>query len=244
MTMVDARKPGPEAGQMPEGGVAGQTAQVASDVRGMVDNATADRIYGWAWDAAYPGYRVPVELRLAGEVVASTVADFARPDLAANGIGDGCHAFEFPLTAEWFERRGELSLTGLGADGRSYPVTIRLRRPDDTQVATQLQRAVEAMAAEQKEIRAEHAALRARAETLPEVEAVAAIARDNTALHKRLDELELWIARLDSRLADAAAPEKAAAAGGHLDPWQAALIALLASAVSAALAAAAAGYWS
>ncbi|WP_149537633.1 hypothetical protein [Siccirubricoccus phaeus] len=228
---------------MPEGSAAGQAAQVASDVRGMVDNATPDRLYGWAWDAAYPGYRVPVELRLAGEVVATAVADFARPDLAANGIGDGCHAFEFALTGEWFDRRGELSLTGLGADGKSYPVMIRLRRPDDAQVATQLQRAVEAMTAEQKQIRAEHAALRARAETLPEAEAVAAIARDNASLHKRLDELEMWLARLDMRLADHAAPAKAAE-GGHLDPWQAVLIALLASAVSAGLAAAAAGYWS
>ena len=37
------------------------TAVEPSDVRGLIDNATADRLYGWAWDAAHPGYRVKVE---------------------------------------------------------------------------------------------------------------------------------------------------------------------------------------
>jgi hypothetical protein len=229
--------------RMSEGDQATQATRPASDVRGLIDNATTDRIYGWAWDASYPTHRVPVELLLDGETVASTIADGARPDLAANGVGDGCHAFEFALAPEWFERRTGLALMAQGGDGASYPITVRLRRPDDSQVATTLQRAVEAMAAEQQQIRGEFAAFRSRAEQLPDAEAVAAIARSNAALQRRLDELELWLSRLDANQAQPGqAPE--AAAPGRLDPWQAVLIAVLASAASAALALAAANLWS
>ena len=60
-------------------------------------------------------------------------------------------------------------------------------------------------------------------------------AHQSPGLRERLDQLELWVARLDARLAETASPPKPAAGGG-LDPWQAALAAVLASASSAALA--------
>jgi hypothetical protein len=57
------------------------------------------------------------------------------------------------------------------------------------------------------------------------------------ALEGRLEQLELWVARLDARLGEgAAAAAPKARTGGGLDPWQAALAAMLASAASAALA--------
>ena len=34
-----------------------------SEVRGVIDNATPDRLYGWAWDYGHPDRRVPVALR-------------------------------------------------------------------------------------------------------------------------------------------------------------------------------------
>jgi hypothetical protein len=243
MSVLQSVQPGREATRISEGDQAAQAARPASDLRGLIDNATTDRIYGWAWDAGYPTHRVPVELRLGGETVASTIADFARPDLAANGIGDGGHAFEFPLQPEWFERRAELSVMAQGGDGGSYPITVRLRRPDDSQVTTTLQRAVEAVAAEQQEIRGEFAAFRVRAEQLPDAEAVAAVARGNAALERRLNELELWLSRLDARMAQSDGATEAAPPG-RLDPWQAVLVAVLASAASAALALAAANFWS
>jgi hypothetical protein len=190
-------------------------------IRALIDNATADRLYGWAWNASEPDKRLTVELRLADKAVASTTADLARPDLADNGIGDGCHAFEFPLRPEWIERRGELSAVVRCEDGAEVPVAVRVRRPDDARVATHLQRAVEGLAAEQAALRREVAA---RPDTAPEV-------------RQRLDQLELWVARLDARLGEiSAAPRTGAAKAGGLDPWQAALAAVLASASSAALA--------
>lgn len=220
---------------------ASSPASPSADVRGLVDNATSDRLYGWVWDAANPGYRLKVELRLAGQVVASAIADSTRPDLAANGIGDGSHAFEFPLTEEWFERRAELSVVAIGADGTEFPVAIRLRRPDDSRIATQLQQAVEAVRAEQQQIRAELAGLRERAARLPETAAVEEIARAGRDTQQRLEALELWISRLDDRLGKVVAPRDVRA-GARLDPWQAALLAVLASMASAVMALAAAHF--
>src|SRR3712207_3058290 len=124
-----------------------------SAIRALIDNATADRLYGWAWNAAEPDQRLTIELRLADKTVASTTADLARPDLAGNGVGDGCHAFEFALRPEWIERRGELSAVVRCEDGAEVPVAVRVRRPDDAQVSTQLQRAVERLSADQAALR-------------------------------------------------------------------------------------------
>ena len=194
-------------------------------IRALIDNATADRLYGWAWNAADPDRRLTVELRLADSTVATTTADLARPDLADNGIGDGCHAFEFPLRPEWIERRGELSAVVRCEDGVEVPVAVRVRRPDDARVATQLQRAMENLAAEQ-------AALRRAIAARPDADA---------GVRERLDQLEMWVARLEARLGEVSAPPRAGAGGGGLDPWQAALAAVLASAASAALALAVSG---
>jgi len=190
-------------------------------IQALIDNATADRLYGWAWNPAEPEQRLTVELRLSDTTVAATTADLARPDLADNGIGDGCHAFEFPLRPEWVERRGELSaVVRCGEGGAEVPVAVRIRRPDDAQAATRLQRTVESLAAQQAALRREIAARPDTAATVGE----------------RLEQLELWVARLDARLGEAAAPPRNASGAGGLDPWQAALIAVLASASSAALA--------
>lgn len=192
---------------------------VRPGIRALIDNASADRLYGWAWNAADPDRRLTVELRLADKAVASATADLPRPDLAGNGIGDGCHAFEFALRPEWVERRGELSAVVRCEDGADVPVAVRVRRPDDAQVGTRLQRSVENLAAEQAALRQEMAAR-------PDASA---------DLRERLDQLEMWVARLDARLGEFSAPPRTAAGGG-LDPWQAALAAVLASATSAAMA--------
>lgn len=211
--------------------------QPASDVRGLIDNATADRLYGWAWDASYPGTRLKVELRLAGEVVANTIADFVRPDLARTGVGDGCHAFEFPLVPAWIERRSELTAVAFGADGTEFPIAMRLRRTEEGGPATaaQLLRALESLQGEQEAIRAEFAAMRDAADRLPEASAVAAIHDAQETLQRKVEQLELWLTRLDGRLGEADLLSQGAGSG-RLDKWLAVLIAALAAASSAALA--------
>jgi hypothetical protein len=209
-----------------------------SDVRGLIDNATADRLFGWAWDANHPAARLKIELRLAGEVVANTIADFVRPDLAASGVGDGCHAFEFPLVPAWIERRPELTVVAFGADGIEFPIAMRLRRTEEAPAAgapAQILRALEALQGGQEGLRAELAALRQRTASLPETAAIAAIRTGQEDLERKVAQLELWLTRLDGRLGDAR-PGGNPVNPGRLDKWQAVLIAALASTVSAALA--------
>lgn len=221
----------------------GADAPPASDVRGLIDNATADRLYGWAWDAAYPGRRLKVELRLAGEVVANTIADFVRPDLAKLGVGDGCHAFEFPLTSDWSERKAELTAVAFGVDGSEVPIAMRIRRAEELSgMPGQLQRVVEGILAEQQQIRGEMAALREQAALGPQaVATVQAVVAAQEELTKKLAALELWHARLDSTVGAAAArteePTK-----GMVDVWEAVLIAVLTGTTCAALAVAVVQY--
>jgi hypothetical protein len=208
-----------------------------SDVRGLVDNATADRLYGWAWDAAHPGYRVKVELRLAGEVVATTVADIARPDLAKHGVGDGCHAFEFTLLRKWFKQLRDLSAVAYGKDGSEFPVPVHARQQDEmlvpAQASAQLQSMADALLAEHQGVRKEIEALRQRSAQLPDIATVEAIAKAGHDLQRRLDSLELWLTRLDGKLAEVAVP--ASPEGRRrLDTWQVVLIALLVGALSVA----------
>lgn len=217
--------------------------EAASDVRGLIDNATVDRLYGWAWDAAYPGRRLKVELRLAGEVVANTIADFVRPDLAKLGVGDGCHAFEFPLTSAWSERKAELTAVAFGVDGTEVPIAMRIRRAEELSgMPGQLQRVVEAILAEQQQIRGEMAALREQAAQAPQAAAsVQSLATAQEDVTRKLQALELWVARLDGTLASSAArPE--APTRGMIDVWETVLIAVLAGASCAALAVAVTQY--
>lgn len=228
----DATAPGAE--RMTEAG-ANHTGQGrTSDVRGVIDNVTPDRLYGWAWDFGHPTQRVRVALRIGGETLADARADGARPDLAKAGIGDGCHAFELPLRPEWRDRLSEVTVVALGSDGHAYPIALRLPRPIPPS-ASPIQRTMDGVIAEQRDLRREMVALRERAEQRAdhptEVSQLA-------VLQARVQELELWLTRLDARLAELTLPAPPAAVTG-IDPWQAVLYTLLACLSAGALAAAA-----
>jgi hypothetical protein len=239
------------ARDMSSRGTADITADVAaasdgppvSDVRGLIDNATADRLYGWAWDAAYPGRRLKVELRLAGDVVANTIADFVRPDLAKLGVGDGCHAFEFPLTSEWSDRKGELTAVAFGVDGTEVPIAMRIRRAEELSgMPGQLQRVVEGLLAEQQVLRGELAALREQASQAPQAAATAhSLAATQEEIARKVQQLELWLTRVEGTVG-ASAVRTEAPAKGMVDVWEAVLIAVLAGTTCAALAVAVTQY--
>jgi hypothetical protein len=207
------------------------------EVQGLVDKALPDRLYGWAWNASNPGERVAVELRLGDAPVARAIADLARHDLEKAGVGDGRHAFELPLEAEWTRRASELSVVVRTADGVATPIPMRVRRqapeaappPGAAAAVAGLQRALDGLAAGQERVAAQVADLSARLPGPEERDAVHALVAAQAALSERLDTLALWLTRLDERLADAGqtALPKAAAARRGPDLWQAVLFALL-----------------
>jgi hypothetical protein len=68
-----------------------------SAITGYVDELREDRVWGWAWDRRSPSLRVEIQVWIGDNPVAAALADRPRPDLKANGVGDGEHAFEIAL---------------------------------------------------------------------------------------------------------------------------------------------------
>ena len=68
-----------------------------ADIDGRIDAISGGRLYGWAWDRIRPSDHLEVEIRVGDKVVATAFANQPRDDLKANGVGDGCHAFELAI---------------------------------------------------------------------------------------------------------------------------------------------------
>jgi hypothetical protein len=64
-------------------------------LRGHVDQIGRRCIIGWAQDETCPEAPVCLDIYAGSELVGQVVANRFRPDLAAAGIGDGRHGFEF-----------------------------------------------------------------------------------------------------------------------------------------------------
>ncbi len=66
-------------------------------VYGHVDEAGPGHVRGWAWCAAHPDAPVLLDILVCGRIASQVLADRFRPDLAAAGVGAGCHGFEAAL---------------------------------------------------------------------------------------------------------------------------------------------------
>lgn len=89
----------------------------ADSAVGVCDGYDGGLARGWAWRPLAPEDRVIVEAWMDGTLVAETVADVLRADLAAAGIGDGRYAWELPLTPpsqETGPQTVELRIRGAG----------------------------------------------------------------------------------------------------------------------------------
>ncbi|MDP4026848.1 Hint domain-containing protein [Methylobacterium sp. NEAU 140] len=66
-------------------------------MRAWFDRCDGRRLVGWVQDLAHPNGRVCLDVVVDGTVVALTMAEAYRADIAAAGVGDGCHGFDFDL---------------------------------------------------------------------------------------------------------------------------------------------------
>jgi hypothetical protein len=204
----------------------------APGIRGAVDNVGAEKIYGWAWHPDHPAERLRIEVRLGGRVALTARADFARPDLPAAGIGDGNHAFEIKLTHECVARRAELAIVATAADGSEAKLRFRVRRTPAI-AAAEARRDVEQIAANQRALREEmRAAITNLARTSRgdggAATAAMQVATTQARLEERLGTLDIWLARLDQRLAVLAEVAVQEKPRRRLDAWQIVLGAVLA----------------
>lgn len=210
-------------------------------IRGAVDNVGAEKIYGWAWHPDHPEERLRIEARLADDKVLEARADFARPDLVPAGIGDGNHAFELRLTPECVARKAELAIVAIASDGTEATLPFRIRRTPAI-AAAEARRDVEKLAASQRELRDE---LRAAITEIARAQrgdgsagAAMRVASTQALLDDRLNTLDLWLTRLDQRLAVLAEVVVQDKPRRRVDAWQIVLGAVLAMTGGAAFAAA------
>jgi hypothetical protein len=68
-------------------------------LRGYIDRVSARTVEGWAQNPAWPEAPVCLDVLVDGVLVAQTLANRCRPDLAAAGLGSGSHAFR----VEWLQ---------------------------------------------------------------------------------------------------------------------------------------------
>lgn len=213
----------------------------ASLPRGFVEVVAADRVLGWAWDPSRPGDRLRVELRLGETVLAEGVADGAREDLASSGIGDGRHAFSLAVPAAHRDRGAEFAVVAHGADGAAT-LTAGAGTPaaGAAEGLARIERGLNALVGSQRLIhRNLQAVLMAvRGGGVPAPAAAPADAAADEAreeLRQQVATLEIFVNRLDERLALLAdAPPAAERGGSH-----AILLALLGAAAGAGFTAAA-----
>jgi hypothetical protein len=206
-----------------------------AEIQGLVDNVTADRLYGWAWNAASPGERLSIELRIRDEPVAQGVADRMRPDLARAGIGDGRHAFEIPLHGDWAKQVADMVVLARTAEGGEAPLAIRLRRAE-LDPNGNLQRVLEATAAAHRQMREELERISARLppEDTTREPLLRALAEGQAELNGRLDGLSVWLARLDEKLAVLPSQDVSPLPPRRLDAWQFVLAVVLAAVLAGA----------
>jgi hypothetical protein len=162
------------------------------------------------------------------------VADRTRPDLARAGIGDGRHAFEIPLQADWSRQVAEMVVLARTAEGAEAPLAIRLRRAE-LDPNGNLQRVLEATATAHRQMREELERMAARlpSEDTAREPLLRALAEGQAELNGKLDGLSLWLARLDAKLAALPAQETAPRPR-RFDPWQIVLTAVLAAVLAGA----------
>jgi hypothetical protein len=93
-----------------------------------IDSQDAGSFAGWALDRDNPQVPLTLELLSGAHVVARTVADTARPDLAAAGIGTGAHGLH--LDVPFVPKSEPLSLRVAGTD--TYLLKAAPRERSDT----------------------------------------------------------------------------------------------------------------
>lgn len=94
---------------------------------GYVDSIGGHAILGWAYNSANPGERVALRILCDNRVIGELNASEYRTDLEKAGIGDGCHAFAFPVDPG-LPRSAAFAVEVAGTGVRLTDTTFRQRR--------------------------------------------------------------------------------------------------------------------
>jgi hypothetical protein len=181
-----------------------------SDITGFLDALDGRRVFGWAWDRANPEERLRIEIRVEDAVVADTVADIARSDLKANGIGDGAHAFETTLPQDCPSLLSVVAVATSPGTGARHVLDRRLPARSESPEAAKVEPLLDLLHASQRRaVAAMQAAERkfdeaaARLTRLPELsQTLDQIRATQGDLARRIAEAEVFLVRFDSVLSN------------------------------------------
>ena len=170
----------------------------ASEIVGYVEAVTDTAALGWTWRPGTDA-KIVVELRLGAQVIAKSLADGLREDLAQSGIGDGRHAFTLPIPETVRSRSSDLCVFAIGEGG----VAVALSSPPGPDSSADrlgsLQRSVDMLVGSQRVI---HRNLQAALLQQPSVSnALVDIAVTQAGLKESISTLELFAIRLEEALA-------------------------------------------
>lgn len=172
-------------------------------VAGYIDAVTGNRIFGWAWDRERPDARIAVRLAHKGEIIATVAADRPREDLAANGLGDGAHAFEVTLPEGVPSK--DVKVEAVCPDsGRVVPLVPKNAAPAGPGLP-ETKQMLEAVVRSHRQLARQVAAV---ADRLPDNDAGAV---PGAEIMTRLGELEVALTRIDATLASLAEGRKSGA---------------------------------
>ncbi len=167
----------------------------SASVTGYVEAMTADTALGWAWQ---PGSatRLRIQLRRGIAIVAETVADGMRSDLAQSGIGDGRHAFAVPIPETMRKHAAGLRVVAILEDGSEIALAAPPATGSEAMRIEQLQKGVDMLVASQRLI---HRNLQAALLQPSPNGALAEIATAQASLRQAIETVELFAVRLEQR---------------------------------------------
>lgn len=211
--------PKPAAPQSAPQGASNSGPQKNEPMKGRVDAIEDGRLYGWAFDPAFPSERLLIRVLLDDKPIAEAPADRDRPDLKRNGIGDGRHAFEVMLPQFAAARAGELVVVAANRAGTEQK--LRVPKPDEQAaealIAAPMARILDKLdmlMAAQRQLQVNQRSLQRTAPTLDGsgnatqgttsaelVDIAASVDGLRADLHQRMSELDVHIMRMDGVVA-------------------------------------------
>ena len=183
--------------------LAAEKPPAVSTVTGYIDAIAGDRVFGWVWDPQQPAARIAIRIEAEGKLIATGFADQPREDLAANGIGDGAHAFEI-VTAKGIppEEIGVFAVCPTTGDNLELTQRAAEGSPESGGAGEELRSAVHALYRSQ---RFAHGKVQSLIDTVEGLRKEMTTKARDGSVTSRLETLEVAIARLDGLVRDQAA---------------------------------------
>ncbi|HYG88470.1 MAG TPA: hypothetical protein VD978_19685 [Azospirillum sp.] len=189
---------------------------VRTSIEGRLDAVQGSRVYGWAWDRANPDDRLPIEIFVHGPggqriSIGSAVADRLRDDLATSGdFGDGQHAFDAEVVVPPGVEPSSVFAVARSPRAEAE-LTLALPSADEQllerTVAPHLLRIVQAVDASRLEHRQLGRVLKDIQDRLtapppakPDSARLDRLAGDLAETRERMDNLEVFLVRMDTAL--------------------------------------------